>query len=117
MQITINVPDNLPPLIVQQYINTIEAQMRLIDELAVNKIVNEPKKALKIKPASFEQLLQIATEFSALPILDSRSADEILGYDNSPCGLFGNKKSRDEKSYVSTAAKFKEHKCQQYPMI
>ena len=82
MQITINVPDNLPPPIVQQYINTIEAQMRLIAELAVNKIANEPKKALKIKPASFEKLLQIANECSALPVLDSRSADEILGYAN-----------------------------------
>jgi hypothetical protein len=104
MQITINVPDNLPPPIVQQYINTIEAQMRLIAELAVNKIANEPKKTLTTKQVSFEQLLQIANECSALPVLGSRSADEILGYDNSPCGLFGNKKSRDEKSYVSTAS-------------
>lgn len=90
MQITINVPDNLPPLIVQQYINTIEAQMRLIAELASNKLFYEDKKIpLKTKPASFEQILQIANECSVLPVLDSRSADEILGYDNSPIGLFG----------------------------
>jgi hypothetical protein len=89
MQITLNVPDNLPNHIVQQYISNIEAQMRLIAELAVNKIANEPKKTLTTKQTSFEKLLQIANECSALPILDSRSADEILGYDNSPCGLFG----------------------------
>lgn len=90
MQITINVPDNLPPPIVQQYINTIEAQMRLIAKLASNKLFYEDKKIpSKTKLASFEQILQIATECVNLPILDSRSADEILGYDNSPIGLFG----------------------------
>ena len=89
MQITINVPDNLPSSIVQQYINTIEAQMRLISELALNKISHESKKTLITKPASFKQLLQIANECSVLPVLDSRSADEILGYNNSSCGLFG----------------------------
>jgi hypothetical protein len=104
MQITINVPDNFPNHIVQQYISNIEAQMRLIAELAVNKIANEPKKTLTTKQLSFEQLLQIANECSALPVLDSRSADEILGYDNSSCGLFGDQESRDEKSCVSTAS-------------
>ena len=37
MQITINIPDNLPTLIVQQYIQNIEAQMRLMAELANHK--------------------------------------------------------------------------------
>jgi len=36
MQITINVPDNLPSPIVQQYIHNVEAQMRLMAELANN---------------------------------------------------------------------------------
>jgi hypothetical protein len=82
MQITINVPDNLPSPIVQQYIHNIEAQMRLMAELANNTLI-------KNKPASFEQILQIATECANLPVLDSRSPDEILGYDDSPFGLFG----------------------------
>jgi hypothetical protein len=34
MQITLEIPDNLPTAIVQQYISTIETQMRLISELA-----------------------------------------------------------------------------------
>ena len=83
MQITINIPDNLPTLIVQQYIQNIEAQMRLMAELANHK------PAKKNKPSSFEQILQIATECANLPVLDSRSPDEILGYDDSPFGLFG----------------------------
>jgi hypothetical protein len=79
MQITINVPDNLPPPMVQQYISNIEAQMRLIAELASNKLSSEDKKkTLKTKPVSFELLLQIATECANLPVLDSHSADKIL---------------------------------------
>lgn len=46
MQITINVPDNLPSSIVQQYINTIKTQMCLISELMLTKISHEPKKTL-----------------------------------------------------------------------
>jgi len=94
MQITLDIPDNLPSYVVQQYISTIETQMRLISELTFSKFASEPKKTLKTKNSSFEKLLQIANECSALPVLDSRSADEILGYDNSPCGLFG-----DENAY------------------
>jgi hypothetical protein len=56
--------------------------MRLMAELANNTLI-------KNKPASFEQILQIATECANLPVLDSRSPDEILGYDDSPFGLFG----------------------------
>jgi Tat protein secretion system quality control protein TatD with DNase activity len=89
MQITLDIPDNLPAAIVQQYISTIETQMRLISELALSKFASEPNITLKTKSTSFEKLLQIANECSTLPVLDSRSADEILGYDNSPCGLFG----------------------------
>jgi hypothetical protein len=33
MQITLNIPDDLPPNIVQQYIKTIEAQMSLMSKL------------------------------------------------------------------------------------
>jgi hypothetical protein len=37
MQITLDIPDNLPSHVVQQYISTIEAQMRLISELTFSK--------------------------------------------------------------------------------
>lgn len=36
MQITLNIPDDLPTAIVQQYIKTIEAQMALIRKLTIN---------------------------------------------------------------------------------
>lgn len=35
MQITLNIPDDLPTNIVQQYIKTIEAQMLLMSKLTV----------------------------------------------------------------------------------
>jgi hypothetical protein len=37
MQVTINIPDDLPNNIVQQYINTIEMQMALISKLTSQK--------------------------------------------------------------------------------
>lgn len=83
MQFIINVPNNLPLLIVQQYLNNIEAQMQLMAKLSINQPIQVKK------TASFEQLLNIATECANLPVLDSRSPDEILGYDKSPFGLFG----------------------------
>ena len=61
MQITINIPDNLPTHIVQQYINTIEAQMRLLSELAkllkamkyfILKITAHQIDCLKLAPVS-----------------------------------------------------------------
>ncbi len=59
-------------------------------ELANSTLANENEKTtVKNKPASFEQILQIATECANLPVLDSRSPDEILGYDDSPFSLFG----------------------------
>jgi|GEM_PF-327243 hypothetical protein len=87
MQITINVPDNLPLSIVQQYINNVEQQMMLMAKLTGNTEASSNN--LKAKPMSFEQAVKIATECANLPVLDARSPDEILGYDNSPFGLFG----------------------------
>lgn len=87
MQITINVPDNLPLSIVQQYINNVEQQMMLMAKLAGTTEASSNN--LKAKPMSFEQAVKIATECASLPVLDARSPDEILGYDNSPVGLFG----------------------------
>ncbi len=34
MQITINVPDNIPPHIIQQYVSSMETQMAFISECA-----------------------------------------------------------------------------------
>jgi len=87
MQITINVPDNLPLSIVQQYINNVEQQMMLMAKLTGNTEASSNN--LKAKPMSFEQAVKIAPECANLPVLDARSPDEILGYDNSPFGLFG----------------------------
>jgi hypothetical protein len=57
----------LPLPIVQQYIHTIEAQMRLIAELGSFKLTHEaPKMTVNAKPSSFEQLLQIATDCANL---------------------------------------------------
>jgi len=53
MQITIDIPDNLPSYVVQQYISTIETQMRLISELTFSKFASEPKKTLKTKKLQF----------------------------------------------------------------
>lgn len=78
MQITINVPDNLPLSIVQQYINNVEQQMMLMAKLAGTTEASNNN--LKSKPASFEQTVKIATECANLPVLDARSPDEILGY-------------------------------------
>lgn len=80
MQMTINVPDNAPMHIVEQYIQTMESQLSLITEWT---------KISTTKKASFEEVLNIVAEFKQMPILDHRSFDEILGYSEDKLGLFG----------------------------
>ena len=87
MQITINVPDYVPAYIVLDYVSTIEKQINLIAETI--KPRNLTNQTIKKKRASFEEVQNLAQEFTKLPILDSHSADEILGYDESELGLFG----------------------------
>ncbi len=41
MQMTINVPDNLPPAIVQQYIYNIESQMTLMAQLTTTSAIKK----------------------------------------------------------------------------
>ncbi len=41
MQITINVPDNLPPAIVQQYLHSVESQMTLMAQLTKPNVVKK----------------------------------------------------------------------------
>jgi hypothetical protein len=37
----------------------------------------------------YQAIKKICEEYASLPVLDTRSADEILGYDKSPMGLWG----------------------------
>jgi hypothetical protein len=75
MQITINIPDSLPPAIVKQEVNEFEAKLkRLI-----------PRHLKKNQQA----LLQLIKTCASLPTLDPRSPDEILGHDEDPSGLWG----------------------------
>jgi hypothetical protein len=75
MQITINIPDNLPPAIVEQAISEFEAKLK---RLTPN---NKVKK--------HQAILQIINNCASLPTIDSRTPDEILGYDENAIGLWG----------------------------
>ena len=80
MQIIINAPDNLPPAIIQQQIKELET--RLIEQ--AKRLNNQTNKTAKEKT-----IMEIAKRCASLPDLDSRSSDEILGYSESPMGLWG----------------------------
>jgi hypothetical protein len=77
MQITINIPDNLPPAILEQEISEFEAKLK---RLTPN---NKAKKQRAI--------LQIIKNCASLPTIDPRTPDEILGYDENAMGLWGDK--------------------------
>ena len=47
MQVTINIPDDLPAHIVQQYISTIEVQMTLMSQLSIEKPLKTKLSRLK----------------------------------------------------------------------
>ncbi len=81
MQVTINAPDNLPQAFIQQQIKELED--RLIQQ--ANRLTSRSHD----KAQKYQAIMQIAERCASLPELDSRSADEILGYDNSPMGLWG----------------------------
>ena len=85
MQLTINVPDTLPKARVAQRIRELEQSLQ--DEASFMASVLPTKQAKQEKLAV---LIRIAQECAALPTLDNRSADEILGYSNSTEGLWGN---------------------------
>ena len=40
------------------------------------------------KAKKYQAITKICQEYASLPVLDARSADEILGYDKSPIGLY-----------------------------
>lgn len=80
MQITINIPDNLPQAIVEQQINEFEEKLiRLTATTAVNN-----------KSEKLQAIQQIIKRCESLPAIDERTPDEILGYEQSPSGLWGN---------------------------
>lgn len=59
MQVTLNIPDDLPANIVQQYIKTIEAQMSLMSKLTDHK-----NKTVTIKRGSAKKIITfIADDF------------------------------------------------------
>ena len=77
MQITINIPDNLPPAIVEQEISEFEAKLKRLT----------PHHKVKKQQA----ILQIIKNCASLPTIDPRTPDEILGYEENAMGLWGDK--------------------------
>ena len=62
MQITLNVPDDLPAMIVQQYIKTIETQMSLMSKLTVKSAIEN--KPISLKRGSAKKIITfIANDF------------------------------------------------------
>ena len=66
MQITINIPDNLPPAIVQQQISEFEEKL--------NRLTPNPKEQKQ------QAMMQLIKKCASLPTLDERTPDEILGF-------------------------------------
>lgn len=68
MQITINIPDELPATIVQQYISTIEAQMSLLVKMAKgntdeNKQISLKHGSLKRTVGEYKNKIRISADF------------------------------------------------------
>ncbi len=81
MQITINVPDNLPQAIIQQHIAELEDKLKQQANCLTHTANNKTKKQ--------QAIIQIAKKCASLPTIDHRTADEILGYEKSAMGLWG----------------------------
>jgi hypothetical protein len=77
MQIIINIPDNLPPAIVQQQISEFEAKL--------NRLTPNPKEQKQ------QAMMRLIKKCASLPTLDERTPDEILGYAENAMGLWGDK--------------------------
>ena len=67
MQVTINIPDDLPANIVQQYISTIEMQMSLMSKLSTGKSVN---KASSLKRGSAKNIITFIADDFCEPLVD-----------------------------------------------
>lgn len=72
---TINIPDDLPTAIVQQKVTEFEAKL--------NRLTQDHKAQKR------QALRQIAQKCVALPTLDQRPPDEILGYDGNAAWVVG----------------------------
>lgn len=81
MQVTINIPDDLPQVIVQQQIFEFEEKLREQAKQVTPLTYDKEKK--------YQDIMSIARKCSSLPTLDHRKADEILGYEKSEMGLWG----------------------------
>ncbi len=81
MQVTINIPENLPQIVIQQEILEFEEKLKEQAKLAIPITKNKKQKYLAI--------LSIARKCSSLPTLDRRTVNEILGYEQSEFGLWG----------------------------
>lgn len=82
MQLIINVPDNLPKIRATQRIKELERSLR--DEANFLSCLLTKK----VKQDKQLSLLKIAHDCASLPTLDERSPDQILGYSDSPIGLW-----------------------------
>ncbi len=81
--------DGLMPLhinnpAVEQEIRSLAADTGESLTEAIGTAVRERRRRLRPRiqdPATYEKIMRIANRIAALPVLDDRSADEILGYD------------------------------------
>ncbi len=81
MQVTINIPENLPQTVIQQQIIEFEEKLKEQAKQATSTTKNKKQKYLAI--------MSIARKCSSLPTLDHRTTNEILGYEQSEIGLWG----------------------------
>ena len=79
MQITINAPDYLPHDFIQLQIRELEAKLKQ----HANRLI------IGNTGAKEQAIMQISKRCASLPELDHRSSDEILGYEDSEMGLWG----------------------------
>ncbi|NOU14195.1 MAG: hypothetical protein HOO92_09590 [Methylococcaceae bacterium] len=84
MQVTINIPETLPPAIIKQRIRELEESL----QQEARQFASASDKQAPKKSAKFLKLMAIAGDCAQLPTIDPRSADEILGYQQSPIGLW-----------------------------
>ncbi len=81
MQVTINIPESLSEAVVQQQVAEFEEKLRE-QAKKVTPIANNKKQ-------KYQAIMNIAKKCSSLPTLDHQTADEILGYEKSEMGLWG----------------------------
>lgn len=81
MQITIEIPDGVSLPLLQPHIDEFQNKLRQL--FSKNQYTNPKQRAL----------MNIIHKSTCLPILDTRTEDEILGYDTSAVGLWSNRAS------------------------